>query len=294
MKPFVEICKPRIVKLVIITGVLGYALGYPFELAFSVFQLLKFIFGLMLLSAGSLALNSAQEWTLDQKMQRTSQRPVATGMIPPQMALYYSLTLIALGLILLFMVSTMTAWIGIATVFLYNGLYTALLKKRSAFAAVPGALPGAAPVLMGYSAINPHVFNHESVYVFLLMFLWQMPHFWSLAIRYMDDYARGGFPVLPVALGKQKTLYHMGLYIIPYIALALLSPLFVEVGYGYYILVLPLAAISVYEFYKFIESKGEKNWVKFFVWINLSMLAFLMAPVVDRWGYYIFKGIMRK
>jgi protoheme IX farnesyltransferase len=290
----IEICKPRIVKMVVMTAAMGYALGFPFDTEFSVIHLFLFLLGTASISAGSLALNSAQEWELDKKMQRTRARPIPSGRVPVQKALQFSWALIVLGLVILFSVSIHTAWIGLATVVLYNGLYTLLLKRRSAFAAVPGAVPGAAPVLMGYAAINPKIFTHESVYVFLLMFLWQMPHFWALAIRYMDDYASGGFPVLPVALGKQKTLYHMGLYIIPYIALAVLSPRFVEVGYAYYILVLPLAFISVFEFYKFLESKGEKNWVKFFIWINLSMLGFLAAPVIDKWYYYLFKGVMRQ
>lgn len=280
--------------MVLITGALGYALGFPFEFNFSYVHFILFLIGLGSVSAGSLALNSAQEWQHDTKMQRTATRPIPSGHVSPYQAFAFASTLILVGLFVLYFVQPLTCFIGLLTILFYNLLYTMILKRRSPFAAVPGAIPGAAPVLMGYSAINTNIFNPDSMYVFLLMFLWQMPHFWALAIRYMDDYAKGGFPVLPVQLGKQRTLYHMGLYLIPYIALAVMSPWFVEVGYAYYILVLPLAAISVYEFYKFLESKGEKNWVRFFVWINLSMLGFLAAPVLDRWAFYLFKGIMRQ
>lgn len=280
--------------MVLVTGALGYALGFPFEFNFSYIHFILFLIGLGSISAGSLALNSAQEWQHDVKMERTAVRPIPQGIIAPSQAYQFSLGLIVFGLVVLYFVQPLTCLIGFLTVVFYNILYTMILKRRSPFAAVPGAVPGAAPVLMGYSAINTNIFNPDSIYVFMLMFLWQMPHFWALAIRYMDDYAKGGFPVLPVQLGKQRTLYHMGLYLIPYIALAVMSPWFVEVGYAYYILVLPLAAISVFEFYKFLESKGEKNWVRFFVWINLSMLAFLAAPVLDRWAFYLFKGIMRQ
>lgn len=280
--------------MVLITGTLGYALGFPFEYNFSSLHFILFLIGLGTISAGSLALNSAQEWQHDLKMDRTMGRPIPKGLVSPQKAYAFSIGLIVLGMAVLYFVQPLTCLIGFLTVFSYNFIYTAILKRKSPFAAVPGAIPGAAPVLMGYSAINTNIFNYDSVYVFLLMFLWQMPHFWALAIRYMDDYAKGGFPVLPVELGKQRTLYHMGLYLIPYIALAVLSPWFVETGYAYFILVLPLAVVSVYEFYKFLESKGEKNWVRFFVWINLSMLGFLAAPVLDRWAFYFFKGLMRQ
>lgn len=280
--------------MVLITGALGYALGFPFEYNFSAIHFILFLIGLGAISAGSLALNSAQEWHHDLKMNRTKDRPIPKGLVTPEKAYTFAILLIVGSLILLYFVQPLTCLIGFLTVVSYNFIYTMILKRRSPFAAVPGAVPGAAPVLMGYSAINTNIFNSDSIYVFLLMFLWQMPHFWALAIRYMDDYAQGGFPVLPVELGKQRTLYHMGLYLIPYIALAVLSPWFVETGYAYFILVLPLAVMSVYEFYKFLESKGEKNWVRFFVWINLSMLGFLAAPVLDRWAFYLFKGIMRQ
>jgi protoheme IX farnesyltransferase len=279
--------------MVLVTGALGYALGFPFEYNFSFLHFILFLIGLGSISAGSLALNSAQEWQHDLKMKRTLERPIPKGLVSSKNAYIFSLGLVLLGLVVLYFVQPLTSFIGLLTVIFYNILYTMILKRRSPFAAVPGAVPGAAPVLMGYSAINTNIFSSDCMYVFLLMFLWQMPHFWALAIRYMDDYSKGGFPVLPVQLGKQRTLYHIGLYLIPYIALAVLSPWFVETGYAYFVLVLPLAVISVYEFYKFLESKGEKNWVRFFVWINLSMLAFLAAPVLDKWIFYFSKGLMR-
>ena len=101
--------------------------------------------------------------------------------------------------------------LGLFTVALYNGLYTLYWKKKWAFGAVPGAIPGAMPVVIGYSANHANVFTPECLYLFLIMFLWQMPHFWSLAIRYKDDYKKGGFPVLPAVIGVPKTLFHIGL-----------------------------------------------------------------------------------
>ncbi len=294
MKQLIEITKPRIVKMVLVTGALGYVMGLPFGVGFPVIHFFLFLIGLGVISAGSLALNSTQEWMHDKKMDRTKNRPIPSGLMTPKQGYIFSITLLVVGHIILYFVSPLTFLIGVLTFASYNILYTMVLKRRSPFAAVPGALPGAAPVLLGYSAINSNIFSSESMYLFLLMFLWQMPHFWALAIRYSDDYAKGGYPVLPVRIGNERTLYHMGLYLVPYIALALMSPLFVEIGWGYYVLVLPLSVVTVNEFYKFLKSKGQKNWVRFFVWINLSMLGFLAAPVIDRWVFYFFKGILRQ
>lgn len=294
MKYYLELTKPRIVKLVVITGLIGYALGFPFEDSFSVIHVLVFILGLGLISAGSLALNSAQEWKYDALMERTRMRPLPQKMISVQSAFVFSFILIGIGILFLYTLNPLSAWLGLLTVLLYNVLYTMLLKRTSPFAAVPGAIPGAMPVVLGYSVVNSQILSPECVYVFLLMFLWQMPHFWSLAIRYMDDYKSGGYPVLPVEFGKNRTLFHMSLYILPYIALAVLSPWFIETSYFYFILVLPFAFISTFEFYKFVKSEAQRNWVRFFIWINLSMLAFLIAPVLDRWYFYVAKGLLRQ
>ena len=114
------------------------------------------------------------------------------------------------------------------TVFLYNGLYTVWFKPKFSYAAVPGALPGAMPVVIGYVAINPNWFSTEIIYLYLIMFLWQMPHFWSLAIRYREDYKAGGVPVLPIKFGENYTKYQIGLYMFAYLTLAVVSPLFVQ------------------------------------------------------------------
>lgn len=294
MKYYLELTKPRIVKLVVITGLIGYALGYPFESTFSIIHLIIFVLGLSLVSAGSLGLNSAQEWKYDALMPRTQMRPLPQKKISVQSAFVFSIVLVALGILFLYIINPLSAWLGLLTVLLYNVLYTMLLKRTSPFAAVPGAIPGAMPVVLGYSAVNSQIFSPDCVYVFLLMFLWQMPHFWSLAIRYVDDYKSGGYPVLPVEFGKNRTLFHMSLYILPYIALAVLSPWFIETSYFYFILVLPFAFISTFEFYKFVKSEAQRNWVRFFIWINLSMLAFLIAPVLDRWYFYVAKGLLRQ
>lgn len=286
MSAYLGLVKLKIVRMIVITGVIGYALGYSSEYPGSLNGFIFFFLGLAIISAGSLALNSTQEWKYDQLMDRTKHRPLPQKKISVREAFLVSIILVGIGMVLLYLSSPMSAWLGLLTFFLYNVLYTQILKRRSPFAAIPGAIPGAMPVVIGYSAVNPHILSVECLYAFSIMFLWQMPHFWSLAIRYMEDYKKGGYPVLPVVYGKEKTLFHIGTYMVPYIGLAFISPLFVEAGYFYYLSVIPLAFISSYEFYRFFKKSEDGAWLRFFVWINTSMVVFLLAPVLDKWLAY--------
>lgn len=267
------------------SGMIGYATGYQIEHTFEWQHLVRFLLGLYLLSSGSLALNQVQEYKLDRLMPRTQNRPIANGKLKPAAGLIISLLFIYVGAVLLYECHPMAFKVGMVSVILYNGLYTIYLKKQWIYAAVPGAIPGALPVTIGYAAVNPDIWNSESVYLFLVMFLWQMPHFWTLAIKYKEDYRAGGIPTLPTALGIPKTLYQIGLYTILYTGVAIASPWFVTASWLYIILVLPFAIKVLYEFYLFNKSKGEKRWLGFFLWTNFSMLVFLIVPVIDKWSF---------
>lgn len=269
--------------MVVLCAVAGFGLGYTVETGFQAIQLFQMVTGITFLSAGSLSLNQLQEWKLDLKMPRTRGRPIPAGLLSPISAFGIGILLTVVGLIILAQIRPLTAVLGVVTVVLYNLFYTIHWKPRWAFAAVPGAVPGAMPVVIGYSASHASVFTAECMYVFLIMFLWQMPHFWALAIRYKDDYQAGGFPVLPVALGVPRTLFHIGLYTFTYVALACASPFFVEAKYAYAILVFPFALKVIWEFLKYFQSEGRTGWLSFFLWTNVSMLIFLIAPVMDKW-----------
>ena len=269
------------------SGMIGYATGYQIENTFEWQHLARFLIGLYLLSSGSLALNQVQEYKIDQKMPRTQSRPIANGKLKPAAGLILAGFFIYVGAILLYECHPMAFKVGMTSVFLYNGLYTLYLKKNWIYAAVPGAIPGALPVTIGYAAVNSDIWNSESIYLFLIMFLWQMPHFWTLAIKYKEDYRAGGIPVLPTALGIPKTLFQIGLYTILYVAVAIASPWFVHASWVYIGLVLPFALKVLYEFYLFNKSGGEQRWLGFFLWTNVSMLVFLIVPVIDKWGFVI-------
>lgn len=269
----------------VLAGLAGYATGFQIEQPFEWKSFLDALLGIYFLSSGSLALNQVQEWRLDQKMPRTSKRPIASGKIKPAAAGILAVSFIVVGLNFLFKLETVAGWVGLASVFLYNVPYTMYWKRQWAFAAVPGAVPGALPVTIGYAAANPDIFNSESLYLFLIMFLWQMPHFWVLAIRYKDDYAKGGIPTLPVVVGMDRTLFQIGLYTFVYVGVALAAPMFVQASWMFVLLTFPFAFKVLQEFYRYYKSNGTERWLAFFMWLNVSMLVFIVIPVIDKWNF---------
>jgi protoheme IX farnesyltransferase len=285
LKTYADLTKFGIVVFSVLAGLAGYATGFQIEHTFDWKIFLEVLLGIYFLSSGSLALNQVQEWKLDQKMPRTAKRPIASGKIKPAAAGILAIALLVVGLNLLFEIEPTAGWVGLVCVLFYNGVYTLYLKRKWVFAAVPGAIPGALPVTIGYAAANPDIWNSESLYLFLIMFLWQMPHFWVLAIRYKDDYAKGGIPTLPVALGMSKTLFQIGLYTFVYVGVALAAPMFVHASWLFVLLTIPFCFKVLQEFYRYYKSNGEQRWLAFFMWLNVSMLVFLVIPVVDKWNF---------
>lgn len=197
-------------------------------------------------------------------------------------------TLLGVGLGLALWFNFLVFVLLATTVLMYNGFYTKIWKPRWIFGAVPGAIPGAMPVLIGYAAISGELWRTEIVYGFLLMFMWQMPHYWSLAVRYKDDYMKAGFPVMPTRLSRDKALFIIGLYTFCYVGLAIVSPWLAPAGLGYLILVLPLAGKILWEFVRFYRSEKGERWLPFFLWTTASILVFLVVPVLDRWHVHAF------
>ena len=111
-----------------------------------------------------------------------------------------------------------------------------------------------------------------------------MPHFWSLAIHYKEDYKKGGVPVLPVLAGNRQTLYQMGFYMLAYVGLALISPLFLKTGLMYIVFLIPFVFLLLYQFHKYFYN--PTRWLKFFLCINFSILVYFAVPVLDKWIFH--------
>jgi len=282
MKSYLELTKTNIVIFVLLSAMSGYALSFPLSSNFQLLHFLGFLFGLYLVSTGSFALNQTQEWKQDAVMDRTKNRPIPSGKLQPWQAWLIGSGFITIGSILLYFIEPLSAYLGLVTVFMYNCLYTLFWKRYWTFGAVPGAIPGAMPAVIGYSVHTSNLLTSECVYLFLIMFLWQMPHFWCLAIRYKEDYRKGGFPVLSTKLGLNKTLFYIGLYVFVYAGVALVSPWFLKTHVLYVFLVIPCALKVIWEFFKYYHQETKGGWVRFFLWVNFSLLIFISVPVLDR------------
>jgi protoheme IX farnesyltransferase len=190
-----ELTKPRMNFLVVITTMVGVVMASRAATDWAL--LFHTVFGTALTAACAAVLNQVIERRHDAKMPRTLDRPVAAGRISPLAASFYGLTLGVTGLTwLLLAVNTLTAGLGFLTLAIYLGIYTPA-KRISSLNTVIGAIPGAIPPLMGFTAVE-NGFSPQGMAVFGILFLWQMPHFLAIAILYRDDYAAGGFKMLPV------------------------------------------------------------------------------------------------
>ncbi len=160
--------------------------------------------GIFLLASGASALNQYQEWPYDEKMERTRRRPIPSRRISPAEATRVAMICFAGGLILLYYYAPgETLLLGVANIIWYNGIYT-WLKRKTAFAVVPGALTGAIPIYMGWIAGGGKPEAPEPMLLAFFIFVWQMPHFWLLTLKYGKEYQQAGFPVLSNFLSERQ------------------------------------------------------------------------------------------
>ena len=149
-----------------------------------------------MLASGASAFNQYQEWPYDERMERTRKRPLPSRRISTAEALRIAMIFIIGGMLLLLYYAPPVCFIlGFANIMWYNGVYT-YLKRVTAFAVVPGALTGAIPILMGWTAGGGSLLAPEALFLAFFLFVWQMPHFWLLTLKYGHEYRQAGFPVL--------------------------------------------------------------------------------------------------
>lgn len=195
MKDYIELTKPRITWLILMSTGIGYYFGLTGAADWVV--LLHTLIGTGLLASGTATLNQWYERDADALMRRTGRRPLPSGRIRPRDAFIYGILLVAAGMVeLAWGVNTLAAIIGFATVASYLCLYTPM-KQRTWWSTTVGAFPGAMPPLIGYAAAHGRL-TPEAWTLFVIVFLWQFPHFYAIAWMYRDDYARAGIRMLPV------------------------------------------------------------------------------------------------
>jgi heme o synthase len=219
MRRYIDLTKPRITWLILISAAVGYVFGVPAahgwpELVRNLdwLRLIHTIIGTGLMASGTAALNQWYEHGSDAKMRRTAGRPIPSGAISPRGALVFGLTISIAGFLeLALAVNRISAALGLATLITYLLIYTPL-KCRSWWCTTVGAFPGAMPPVIGFAAARGYV-SVEAAILFGILFLWQFPHFYSIAWMYREDYARAGIQMLPVtepdgaSTARQMMLY---------------------------------------------------------------------------------------
>ncbi|QDY84022.1 protoheme IX farnesyltransferase [Paenibacillus polymyxa] len=280
-KDFITVTKPGILRTNLVAAFGGFWLASQWDVDY--IKLILTLLGTMLVMASSCVFNNYFDRELDLKMERTRNRSLPTGRLTPTTVLSYAIILGIAGLAVLFYFSGVKAGLlGILGMIVYVGIYTLWLKRSSTWSTSIGGISGAMPPVIGYVAASGRI-DMGAWLLFALLFLWQPPHFWALAIRRVEEYRAAGFPLLPVVKGIHRTKIQM----IPYIVLLIPVPILMYAyGYAGMIFMIVSVLLSVlWAFYAFkgftIKKEETDSWAKkvFFFSINHLTLSFLLMIV---------------
>ena len=219
-RAFFALTKPRVVSLIVFTAVIGMFLATPGMVPPQ--ALLAGTLGIALVAGAAAAVNCLVEQKIDAVMRRTRWRPLPRGELTALQTLVFAGALGGLGLWVLYhFVNALTMWLTVATFIGYAVVYTVLLKPATPQNIVIGGASGAMPPVLGWAAVSGEV-TTEAMLLFLIIFAWTPPHFWSLALYRTEEYAKAGVPMLPVTHGKAYTRLQVLLYTIILFAVSLL------------------------------------------------------------------------
>jgi protoheme IX farnesyltransferase len=209
---FLELAKPRVVSLVVFCAVIGMLLAVPAGAPVPLAPLLAGTLGIALVAGAAAAINCLVERKIDAVMARTRARPLPRGELTPAQTLAFALAVGGAGLWLLHhLVNPLTMWLTLGTFVGYAVVYTVVLKPLTPQNIVIGGASGAMPPVLGWAAVTGEL-APEALLLFLIIFAWTPPHFWSLALYRAEEYARAGLPMLPVTHGRKFTQLHVLLY----------------------------------------------------------------------------------
>lgn len=237
---FKEITKAGLAISVLFSSIAGYLLGVENYHDLNWITLLMLSVGGYCMVGASNAYNQVIEKDLDALMDRTKNRPVASGRMAVNHALFIASLLTIVGLILLYLINPKSAMFGAISIFLYTSVYTPL-KTYTPLSVFVGAFPGAIPFMLGWVAATDH-FGIEAGTLFLIQFFWQFPHFWAIGWFLYDDYAKAGFYMLPTGKKDNSTALQTVLYSFWLLVASLLPAL----GYTGRLFISPIAAILVF------------------------------------------------
>lgn len=283
---YLEMCKPRVVVLMLLCAIVGMFLATPGAVPVS--TLVFGSLGIALVAGSAAVVNHIADQHIDAQMARTDNRPVATGRVNNQQAMVFCAVTGLIGMLVLwFFVNPLTAWLNLASWVGYGFIYTMYLKRATPQNIVIGGLFGAAPPLFGWTAVTNSI-DPGGLLLVLIIFAWTPPHFWALALERKEEYADVGMPMLPVTHGEAYTRLHILLYTILLVIASVLPFVITMSGPIYLAGALALGAGFLYWAIVLLLNKNEKAPMETFRYSIVYLGALFLLMLVD---HYLFLGL---
>jgi len=276
---FISLTKPRIIELLLVTTLptmVVAAHGWP-----PVRAVLVTLAGGTLSAGGANAANMYLERDLDAMMRRTAHRPLVTGVVSPRAALLFATSLEVVAFFSLWLgANFLSASLALAAALFYVFVYTALLKRSSPQNIVIGGAAGAVPVLVGWAAVRGSL-SWPPLLLFALVFLWTPPHFWALAIRYRDDYAKANVPMLPVVRSPTRTSAEITAYTFATLAASFAFGAVAGMHWLYWLMAIAAGAVFAALSLRLLRSPGPVLAMRVFHWSITYLSVVFVAMAVD-------------
>lgn len=270
------VTKPGIILGNLITVVAGFLLASRDH--FDLFLFLATLTGLAFIIASACVFNNIINRSIDKKMERTKNRPLVTGAISESQATIYAIALGILGnVILLTYTNLLTLFVADFGFFVYVVLYS-VWKSRTIYGTAIGSIAGAIPPVVGYCAVSNR-FDLGALILFTILVLWQMPHFFSIALYHLDDYTAAQLPLLPIQKGAWRTKIHMLFYIIAFIFASMMLTLFHYTGYAYLIVVCMLGFAWLALCLKGFKSDNDQQWGRQMFHLSLVIITVMCIVI---------------
>jgi protoheme IX farnesyltransferase len=281
-RQYFALTKPRVVQLIVFCAVIGMLLSVPGLPDWR--RLAAATIGIWLVAAAAAALNCLVERRVDARMSRTAWRPTARGDLSARQALAFSVLLCALGSALLCLaVNVLTMWLTLATLVGYAVVYTIVLKPLTPQNIVIGGASGAMPPVLGWAAMRGEI-GAEAVLMWLIIFLWTPPHFWTLALYRIDDYRRAGIPMLPVTHGVESTRRHVFAYTIGLFASTLLPVAIGMSGPIYFVAALALGCTFIAKSWRLLHFYSDDLARRTFRFSIVYLALLFLALLIDHYA----------
>ncbi len=285
-RDYLEMCKPRVVLLMLLCALAGMFLAVPGMVPLDVIAF--GLVGIGLVAGSAAVVNHIADAEIDASMARTQARPVAMGRIGTAQGLAFSAVLGVLGMLLLyFLVNPHTAWLNLASWVGYGIIYTLFLKRATPQNIVIGGLFGAAPPLFGWAAVTNSV-EPGALLLVLIIFAWTPPHFWALALDRKEEYASVDVPMLPVTHGEAYTRLHIFYYTLILLVVSLLPFVIGMSGWLYLAGAIGLGAGFVYWAVVLLINKNPRAPIETFKYSIIYLMALFVVLLIDH--YFVVAG----